>query len=668
MPLFTVALLLALLAPADEAPPTDKPVEAVAGRVVPEATTRAPRPIDVLHYDLTLHLNADDAYVRGDVRMRLIPLRDLDRITLDFTTSRAAPRQGMAADSVAVDGVQLSFSQDADSLMIDLPAIVTSADTVEVAVWFQGAPVRPQGVGFGFARRFLRNTDFEPDPEKPVICTLSEPSGARTWWPCHDHPFDNATITLTTIGPAGWRLAAPGHLSGPFDAGFGFERHVADMTTPIPTYLVSLVLTEQETWGETITVDELREDGTIGQTSMPLEYWAPPELRPDAEYSWVNTPEMIASFEQIFGPYPYADIKYGMALFVFGGAMEHPTMSSMGDYTVVQEQANNYPGPKNETIVAHELAHQWFGDAVHPGRWGDIWLNEGFARYCEVLWLEEFYGPEYGRRWLDRLWSESWPGPLRDPGQLFGSTVYNKGAWVMWQLRQVLGREGLHEAMRNYVMDDALRFGPVFIEDFQQQCEAVYGESLDWFFTPWMTREGRPALEVDWSVTDSGVRITVDQPSGNIYRLPLPVRIYWEDGSFDDEILWIGEPGPRDEFTFDPGIPAASVFVDPGRNWLLDLTVPVRRSAELVSVNPNPFNPLTTVTFVVREPVQVRIDIFDVRGRLVRTLVDDQYAVGGYPIDWLGTDDEGNGLGSGVYLVRLTADGVEDVKKATLLR
>ena len=90
---------------------------------------------------------------------------------------------------------------------------------------------------------------------------------------------------------------------------------------------------------------------------MPLEYWAPPELRPDAEYAWVHTPEMISSFEKIFGPYPYADIKYGMALFVFGGAMEHPTMSSMGDYTVVQEVARNFPGPRNETIVAHELAH-----------------------------------------------------------------------------------------------------------------------------------------------------------------------------------------------------------------------------------------------------------------------------------------------------------------------
>jgi aminopeptidase N len=668
MQLLTLTLLLALLASDDDGPIITKPSEPVAGRAVPEATTRPPRPIDVLHYDLTLRLNEDDAYIRGDVRMRLVPRANLDRITLDFTTTSAAPRQGMVADSVAVNGVPLTFTQDADSLMIGLPSTLTPADTVEVFVEFEGAPERPQGVGYGWTRRFLRGTDFVPDPEQPVLCTLSEPSGARTWWPCHDHPFDNATVTLTTIGPAGWRLAAPGILSGPFDEGAGLERHVADMTTPIPAYLVSVVLTEQETWGETITVDELLPDGTIGQTSMPLEYWAPPALRPDAEYSWVHTPDMIKSFERIFGPYPYADIKYGMALFVFGGAMEHPTLSSMGDYTVVQEIANNYPGPKNETIVAHELAHQWFGDAVHVGRWGDIWLNEGFARYCEVLWLEEFYGEQYGRRWLDRIRADSWAGPLRDPDQLFGSTVYNKGAWVMWQLRQVLGRDGLHEAMRNFVMDPDLRFGPVFVENFQAHCEAVYGGDLDWYFSPWLTREGRPSLDIDWNPTRSGVQITVAQPADRVYRLPVPARIYWEDGTVTNTELRVGESGPEDEFVFEPGSPAAVVLIDPDRNWLLDYTVPARRNVELVSISPNPFNPLTTLTFVVRQPAQVRVEIFDVRGRLVRTLVDDHFGIGGHPVDWIGTDDEGRGIGSGVYLVRLTAEDVDDVRKITLLR
>ena len=285
-----------------------------------------------------------------------------------------------------------------------------------------------------------------------------------------------------------------------------------------------------------------------------------------------------------------------------------------------------------------------------------------------MLWLEEFYGEQYGRRWLDRLRVDSWAGPLRDPNNLFSSTVYNKGAWVMWQLRQVLGRDGLHTAMRNYVMDLELRFGPVFISDFQEHCEAVYGESLDWYFQPWLTWEGRPSLDIDWTPTDEGITVTVRQPPASSYKLPLPVRIWYEDGSSSDEVLWIGENGPDDRFDLGSGDPAAELIVDPDRNWLLDYTVPERKNVELVAISPNPFNPLTTVTFVVRQPGQVRIDIFDVRGRLVRTLVDDHFGIGGHPVDWIGTDDAGGGVGSGVYLVRLTADGIDDVTKITLLR
>jgi len=111
-----------------------------------------------------------------------------------------------------------------------------------------------------------------------------------------------------------------------------------------------------------------------------------------------------------------------------------------------------------------------------------------------------------------------------------------------------------------------------------------------------------------------------------------------------------------------------AVFIDPDRNWLLDYTAPQRKNAELVAISPNPFNPLTTVTFVVRQPGQVRVEIFDIRGRLVRTLVDDHYGIGGHPVDWIGTDNVGRAVGSGIYLVRLTAADVEDVKKITLLR
>ena len=670
MPRFLLPVFLALVtgAAAADGPVLTKPSPGSARRVVPEASLRPPRPIDVLHYELLLNVNADNARLSGDVRITLLPLRDLDRVVLDFTTTSAAPAAGMRTLAVEVDGLPRPFVHDADSLVIELATTLTPMDTVEVFVEFDGAPIRPQGVGYGYVRRLLRDENFVPDPDQPVLCTLSEPSGARTWWPCHDHPFDNATITLTTIGPSAFRLAAPGNLILDEDLGGGLRRQVADMPTPIPAYLVSLILADQELWTDSLTVDEWHPDGSITQRDMLIEYYAPAPLVADAKFTWDKTPLMITAFEQMFGPYPYADIKYGMALFVFGGAMEHATISSMGDFTVNQRVNELYPGPGHESIVAHELVHQWFGDAVHVGRWGDIWLNEGFARFGEILWLESFYGPEFGRIWLDRIWRSSYAGTLRDPDNLFSSTVYNKGAWILHQLRQVMGHDELLRALRNYVSDPGLRFGPVFVEDFKAHCEAVYGEPLDWFFGPWLEWAGRPALAIEWTDTGSGARLQVTQPSSRVYRIPLPVQIVLGTGELRDEIVWIGESGATDEFVFAATAPVVDVRVDPDRNWLLDLDLPQRRPVDLVTVRPNPFNPRTTVSFVVREAGRVRVGIYDLRGRIVRMLFDEEFPVAVHERDWDGNDSSGRAVASGIYIVRLSSVDGGQQQKVTLLR
>jgi aminopeptidase N len=662
---FVLAALAALctLAPASRAqePVLDKPASEGVARAVPEAALRPPRPLDVLHYDLRFEVNADNAYLVGEVGIRLVPLQPMERLVLDFDAH-------MRTDSVAVDGLARSFVHEADSLSVVLDTPVTPTDTMQLFVDFEGTPLRPAGVGFGWARRLFSDGNGQGDPDRPVLATLSEPVAARSWWPCHDHPFDNATFRLTTIGPTEFTLAAPGRRIEDSDLGNGRRRQAVDMTTPVPSYLVSLVLTDQEVWTESVVVDVLQPDGTVTERDMPLEYYSPAHLRPACEYTWSNTDEMILLFQEMFGPYPYADIKYGMSLFVFGGAMEHPTLSSMGEYTVGTTPSSNYPGPGGESVVAHELAHQWFGDAVHVGRWGDIWLNEGFARYCEVLWIESFYGADAGKTWMDRIWSESWNGPLRDPLNLFSSTVYNKGAWVLHQLRQVIGYDELLRAMREYVTDPALRFGPVFVEDFQAHCEAVYGAPLDWYFEPWLEWEGRPAVAVDWTAGPTGVNGTVNQPAGRVYRLPLPVQIRLASGETRDEIVWIGEAGPDDTFEFATASEVVDLRIDAGRNWLLDLDVPVRPPVELVGIGPNPARTQSTVSFIVRHPSHVRADIYDLRGRFVRTLFDGNFDPRVHARAWDGRDEGGASVASGVYVLRLRSDAGEDRRKFTLVR
>ena len=198
----------------------------------------------------------------------------------------------------------------------------------------------------------------------------------------------------------------------------------------------------------------------------------------------------------------------------------------------------------------------------------------------------------------------------------------------------------------------------------------MYGAGLDWFFRPWLTREGRPQLTFDWSQGAGTVEITVEQPADNVYRLPLPVRIQSAQGPPQDFVEWID--GPRTTFTLAVHAPAVAVALDPDLNWLLSVQ---ERNASLPALQvalpyPNPFNPQLTVTVLPRDVGRVTADVFDVRGRFVRRLFQgDMAARSSTALTWDATDDTGRRVASGVYTVRVTdAAGNEQTVRATLAR
>ena len=401
---------------------------------------RNDRPIDVTRYDLDLQVSDTSRHLQGVVGITLTPLVPADQVVFDLYSL------GMSVESAQVDGAPRPYVHAGDTLVVSLASPIAPGDTVTVTVAYSGTPVRPEGVGFGYDIRNLVGAGGAPTT--PVVGTLSEPDGARTWWPCHDTPFDAAQVQLTVTAPDHLLLGSAGVKTEDTLLPAGQRRQTWWMPTPIPAYLVSIALADYVTWTESVGVH--RWPG--GEpTTMPLEYYAPAFLEAEARAAWANTGGMITTFERLFGPYPFADLKYGMALFVFGGAMEHPTLSSMGQSTVGGQ------GTELEWVVAHELSHQWFGDCVRLSRWGEVWLNESFASYSEVLWLEEKYGWPAAREHLMRKRRDDYPGTVVDPPQLFGTTSYHKGTWVLHMLRQVLGRDGLLAAMRGYVTDPSLR-------------------------------------------------------------------------------------------------------------------------------------------------------------------------------------------------------------------
>ena len=645
------------------------------------------RGIDVTLYELELTVSALDDSLAGVVTITFAPTRTLDAIVLDFATA------GLEVSSLTLDGNGVAFTHASDLLTIPRdPALAAGVSRVVEVTYTGRIGIPDLGIaGFkgGYWLRYFSDAAGFSDPTQPVIATLSEPDAARAWWPCHDWPHDAAQVRIAVTGPDHMIFAGPGLRTADADLGNGLRRQEWWMPTEIPSYLVSLAVARYATapgdhvsWRETATV----RDNAGQPVSVPVEYYVPPLLEAAARASWTNTPRMMAEFDAHLGPYPYWDLKYGMAMFVFGGAMEHPTISSMSSNVVSEEPSDRTGGPSWEWITAHELIHQWFGDCARVERWGEIWLNEGFASYGEVLWYEWEYGYEVGKNWLiDDKWRPSFNGPIVDPSALFGTTVYRKGAWFLHMLRQVLGEDTqageprLLAAMRAFLDSDPSDAGPecrpVTSADFQAACEQVLrdagrldylvDDSLDWMFEPWLTREGRPQLGVGWVDVPGGVRVSISQPAGRSYRLPLPVRVRYADDSISaTTVEWVD--GNLTEFTLSTTGPVAAIEIDPDRDWLLDIPPGV---VGLAPPYPNPFNPSLTVEFYLDRGQRVDLVVFDVRGRSVDVLAARDFSAGSHRLVWEGRDRDGAEVASGVYYLQLrAADGLVETRKATLLR
>ena len=406
---------------------------------------------------------------------------------------------------------------------------------------------------------------------------------------------------------------------------------------PIAPYLVSIACTNY-------AVFESTHQGPNGET-LPLLFLAYPEDRDRAEVSWGRTSEMIAAFEARFGPYPFYGEKYGMAEFSWGGAMEHQTLSSMGAYSIDGTDANDW-------LVAHELAHQWWGDLITPASWDHIWLNEGFARYAEALWYEAGGGAEAYREWMRSIWRPSFQGPIVPPNYIFSSTVYQKGAWVVHMLRGVMGERAFFESLARY--RDQNEYANVTTDDFQRACEETTGRDLGWFFDEWVYGVGRPAYVMEWSEAGGGdpsqIEVTIEQVQPEpAFRMPIQIEIRDSSGSNRFVVL---DSLRLQSFLLPVGMPPQRVVLDPD-DWILKDTLggssaPVA-PASVIGLGipyPSPGSPPIRIEFL-GSPTGP-IDLYDVNGRRVRRLLPSTAG----DAAWDGRDEQGRALPAGLYLAR----------------
>jgi len=415
--------------------------------------------IDVTHYDIDIAYDAADDVVEGTVAIDLLLTEDRTQITLDSA--------GPAVSTVLVDGVLAVTEQDPPELRITLPTQRRAGEQLQLLIAYSVA-TQPVDSPIG-----LQSGWFNTDQGSFV---LNEPDGARTWVPCNDHPSDKASYTFTIEVPAGVTAVANGAL---VDHGTGHDSEVWvwHEDRPMATYLVQLLTGDYEV---------IESDGSDG---LPM---VSAVLRDDLATMQPfidETPRMIEFFEQYFGQYPLD--RYGIAITdSFSGlAMETQERSlfSRDDF------AGGELGKLQQQLLSHELAHQWFGNAVSPARWQDIWLNESFATYGEWMWSDHIGVADLEATAGNELRYRS-PGSSTDPtaGDLFGSNSYGGGAVVLHALRRTIGDDTFFTLLTSWVAKNNGESRTT--EDFIALATETAGEPLTQFFDEWLFAD-RPPTE-----------------------------------------------------------------------------------------------------------------------------------------------------------------------------
>ncbi len=608
---------------------------------------------DVRDYRLQLSLDPAAATYQGAVTVTYVPsLAYAGELVLDCV--------GPVVTGVTDGTTALPFVQAGGALRVTTAGKREAAVDSVVVSFGNALPLRMrEGLSLWY-------WDF-PEDTDPIISSMSQPDAARTWWPCKDRSDDKARCRVEITAPDDLTAVSNGSLVDEVDHGDGTRTRVWREEYPIATYLVSVALSAYAEFGSVCTTDA---------GSVPLRHWVQPDDLADAQVDFAHLCDMIGVLEEIIGPYPFADEKYGHAEFLnmSSGAMEHQTVTSYGRNLI---RGNNH----YDWIMVHELAHQWFGDALTPRGWQDVWLNEGFSTYFEALWMEYLHGlaPDgadgYFPWMRSKRWASDWIGetPVYDPFPILDQVVYDKGAWILHMLRGRMGDTAFFALLADWTSTARLH-GVVDTEMFVELASEHAGEDLADFFTPWLETSTVPHLEFTTAVTDGtagvGTRLQVRlrDLSGVDFDNVYPVRVTTEAGEEWRALRLAGDEATQD-FDFTTAVQTA--VLDP-LGWVAwRAAVATPDPLRLLRSYPNPsFNGVVALVYLQLEEAALDLEIFDAAGRrLYRRAVA---AVGASLEEreelWHGRDDEGRAVPSGVYWARLSTGGASSVLKFAIVR
>ncbi|MEI7979619.1 MAG: M1 family aminopeptidase [Bacteroidota bacterium] len=558
---------------------------------------------DVVFHELDLKVERTSTYIAGNVKtIAKSKISALDTFMFQLHAN-------LIVDSVLGNKNQrLTIIRQGDIALVLLDSIYTFNQMLEVKIYYHGTP--PIGASAAIGNGFSNKAS--PTYSNQITWSLSQPYSAYEWWPCKQSlqdKIDSVFISVTT--DTSNKVGSNGLLKSITPLGNGKHKFNWETRYKMNYYLVMV---------------------TVGQYTEYLQYAKPKQIRDSIliqHYIYSNplaysnnatninvTKSMIELFSDLFGLYPFYKEKYGHVMAPFSGGMEHQTMTSLGII--------------NFGIVAHEIAHQWFGDNVTCATWKDIWLNEGFASYSEYIAAKYLTTASNAANVLNSMHTNAkrkdgsvFFNDTNDVTRIFSSEItYNKGGSTVRVLHYLLGDSLFFKVCKTYQVQFAN--GNASTNDLRLLVNSLSGKNYDYFFNQWIYGLGYPSYNTKWNQEGNLFSINIVQSnlqsSTNLFQLVLPIVLRTTTG---DTTIYLEQNGTKTNYQFSFSKPILSVSLDP-ENWILksstvakDATIGNEEntiSNENITIYPNPTNGNIMVNTNKTEPVTVLI--YDMQGKL----------------------------------------------------
>ncbi|MFW5819800.1 MAG: M1 family aminopeptidase [Bacteroidota bacterium] len=525
---------------------------------------------DVKYYNLELEASDTSTYIKGNTKILFEAVEEIDSLVFEL-------KQSMEIDSVFLNEVYVPEYFHKSGLLYVLPSEpLPSASQNSLRVVYSGG-----ATGGGFFTGLTNRRDVGYG--KAVTYTLSEPFQSSSWFPVKQNLLDKAdSVSVRVITDSTLMAGSNGLLTKELlpDGKMSYNWHSG---YPIAFYLISIAVADYIDYSFYVHL-EGTEDSLLVQNFI----YDHPEIFKNEKERIDNTADMLQLFSDLFGDYPFNREKYGHSMAPMGGGMEHQTMTTLQTF--------------NFDLVAHELAHQWFGNNVTCGTWQDIWINEGFASYSEYLARESLLGFSEAVEWMENAHTIALNSrnesiylteeEAKQVGRIFSFPLsYKKGAAILHMLRNEINNDTLFfQSFRDFQIQykDSVARG----EDFLKTVNSVTGEDYSWFFDQWYYGKGFPVVQAIWKARADSLYLEVLQGGSHnendVFRMHMDFRIQYSDGT--DTLIRVRIDKPENSFSIRLEKEFENIQIDPYSKILMTSTqyeyIPEDKEIE---VSPNPF-------------------------------------------------------------------------------